>query len=69
MAAGGPSSLGTVRDIQAINGRKVKTLDVYQYLFNPKKQSDYYLQNNDILFVPYIGDVVEVEGAVKQTGC
>ena len=68
MAAGGPSSLGTVRDIQVINGRKVKALDVYEYLFNPKRQSDYYLQNNDILFVPYIGDVVEVEGAVKQTG-
>jgi len=68
MAAGGPSNLGTVRNIQVINGRKMKTLDVYEYLFNPKKQSDYYLQNNDILFVPYIGDVVEVEGAVKQTG-
>lgn len=68
MAAGGPSNLGTVRSIQVINGNKVKSLDVYEYLFNPKKQSDYYLQNNDILFVPYIGDVVEVEGAVKQTG-
>ena len=30
MAAGGPSSLGTVRDIQVINGRKVKALDVYE---------------------------------------
>lgn len=68
MAAGGPSNLGTVRNIQVINGRSMKTLDVYEYLFNPKKQSDYYLQNNDILFVPYIGDVVEIEGAVKQTG-
>ena len=40
MAAGGPSKLGTVRGVQVINGRKVKTLDVYEYLFNPKKQSD-----------------------------
>ena len=55
MAAGGPSKLGTVRNIQVINGRKVNTLDVYEYLFNPQKQSDYYLQSNDILFVPFTG--------------
>ena len=68
MAAGGPSKLGTVRNIQIINGRKVNNLDVYEYLFNPKKQSDYYLQSNDILYVPYTGPIVEVEGSVKQEG-
>ena len=60
--------MGTVRGVQVINGRKVKTLDVYEYLFNPKKQSDYYLQNNDILFVPFTGALVEVKGSVKQEG-
>jgi len=55
--------LGTVRNIQVINGRNVKELDVYQFLFNPKKQSDYYLQNNDILFVPFTGNLVEIEGS------
>lgn len=68
IAAGGPSKLGTVRNIQVINGGRVKELDVYEYLFNPKKQKDYYLQNNDILYVPFIGDLVEVKGAVKQVG-
>ena len=68
IAAGGPSKLGTVRNIQVINGGKVKELDVYEYLFNPQKQSDYYLQNNDILYVPFIGDLVEVKGSVKQVG-
>ncbi|MDA0899367.1 MAG: SLBB domain-containing protein, partial [Bacteroidetes bacterium] len=68
IAAGGPSKLGTVRNIQVINGGKVKELDVYEYLFNPQKQSDYYLQNNDILYVPFIGDLVEVIGSVKQVG-
>jgi len=68
IAAGGPSKLGTVRNIQVINGGKVKELDVYEYLFNPKKQKDYYLQNNDILYVPFIGDLVEVKGTVKQVG-
>ncbi|MDA9192527.1 SLBB domain-containing protein, partial [Schleiferiaceae bacterium] len=37
-------------------------------LFNPQKQSDYYLQNNDILYVPFIGDLVEIKGSVKQVG-
>src|SRR6056300_274817 len=68
IAAGGPTKLGTVRNIQVINGGKVKELDVYEYLFNPQKQSDYYLQSNDILYVPFIGDLVEVKGSVKQVG-
>ena len=68
IAAGGPSTLGTVRNIQVINGGRVKELDVYEYLFNPKKQKDYYLQNNDILYVPFVGDLVEVKGSVKQVG-
>ncbi|MEL0334968.1 MAG: SLBB domain-containing protein, partial [Flavobacteriales bacterium] len=68
IAAGGPSKLGTVRNIQVINGGRVKELDVYEYLFNPKKQKDYYLQDNDILYVPFIGDLVEIKGSVKQVG-
>src|SRR6056300_331448 len=68
IAAGGPTKLGTVRNIQVINGGKVKELDVYEYLFNPQKQSDYYLQSNDILYVPFIGDLVEIKGSVKQVG-
>ena len=68
IAAGGPNKLGTVRNIQVINGGRVKVLDVYEYLFNPQKQSDYYLQSNDIIYVPFIGDLVEIEGSVKQLG-
>ena len=68
IAAGGPTKLGTVRSVQVINGGRVKELDVYEYLFNPQKQSDYYLQNNDILYVPFIGDLVEIKGSVKQVG-
>ena len=39
-----------------------------EYLFNPQKQSDYYLQNNDILYKAFIGDLVEIKGSVKQVG-
>ena len=68
IAAGGPNKLGTIRNIQVINGGRSKTLDVYEYLFNPSKQKDYYLQNNDIIYVPFIGDLIEIEGSVKQVG-
>ncbi|MDA9945217.1 SLBB domain-containing protein [Schleiferiaceae bacterium] len=68
IAAGGPNKLGTIRNIQIINGGRTKTLDVYEYLFNPSKQKDYYLQNNDIIYVPFIGDLIEIEGSVKQVG-
>jgi len=68
VAAGGPNKLGTIRNIQVINGGRTKTLDVYEYLFNPSKQKDYYLQNNDIIYVPFIGDLIEIEGSVKQVG-
>ena len=68
IAAGGPNKLGTIRNIQVINGGHTKTLDVYEYLFNPSKQKDYYLQNNDIIYVPFIGDLIEIEGSVKQVG-
>ena len=68
IAAGGPNKLGTIRTIQVINGGRSKTLDVYEYLFNPSKQKDYYLQNNDIIYVPFIGDLIEIEGSVKQVG-
>lgn len=68
IAAGGPTDLGTIREIEVINGGNVKKLDVYDYLFNPQSQSDFYLQNNDILYVPFTGNLVEIEGAVKQEG-
>ena len=68
VAAGGPNKLGTIRNIQVINGGRSKELDVYEYLFNPSKQKDYYLQNNDIIYVPFIGDLIEIEGSVKQVG-
>jgi protein involved in polysaccharide export with SLBB domain len=68
IAAGGPDKLGTIRNIQVINGGRSKELDVYEYLFNPSKQKDYYLQNNDIIYVPFIGDLIEIKGSVKQVG-
>ena len=67
MAAGGPSDLGTLREIKVIrDGKVMRTLDVYAFLSNPTAANDYYLQENDYLSVGIIGNVVPISGAVKR---
>jgi len=67
IAVGGPSDLGSVRAIQIRrNGRTIKVLDVYEYLNNPNSKMDFYLEDNDYIYVsPYI-KIVNISGAVKR---
>ena len=64
-AAGGPSDLGSVRNIQLSRAGKTLRLDLYEYMMNPGK-TVYDLQNGDIFFVPIAQKVVKVEGAVNR---
>ena len=67
MAAGGPSDIGTLRDIKIVrSGKVVKTLDVYAFLLNPTSENDYYLQENDYISVGTNHNVVTITGAVKR---
>ena len=67
MAAGGPSDIGTLRDIKIVrSGKVVKTLDVYAFLLNPTSENDYYLQENDYISVGTNHNVVAITGAVKR---
>lgn len=66
VAAGGPTNIGTVRKIKIIRGKEVKILDVYDFLFDPTVQYDFFLQNNDIIQVPVSEKVVDIMGAVKR---
>ncbi len=66
VAAGGPTDIGTVRKIKLIRGTEVKILDVYDFLFNPNVQYDYFLQNNDIIQIPTSEKIVTIKGAVKR---
>jgi protein involved in polysaccharide export with SLBB domain len=67
IAANGPTQLGSVRNIYIKrNGKTVDSLDVYQFLFNPEKSNDIYLQDGDYLFVPPAKSIVEVTGAVNR---
>jgi len=67
IAAKGPNQLGTVRNIYIKrDGKTVDSLDVYQFLFNPTRSQDIYMQDGDYLFVPPAKHVVEVKGAVNR---
>ena len=65
--AGGPSELGTVRNIRLYRNNKLaSTLDVYDFILNGKFDSNIRLEDNDVIIVsPYEG-VVTVSGAVKR---
>jgi protein involved in polysaccharide export with SLBB domain len=67
--AGGPTKMGTFRDIQLIRANKlVATLDVYQYLLSGTQEGNLKLQDQDVLLVTPYKNIVTVEGAVKRAG-
>lgn len=64
--AGGPTNNGSVRKIQIMRGNVKKILDVYAFMRNPILQFDFYLQNNDIIYVPPAEKIVSLQGAVNR---
>ena len=67
IAAGGPTDIGTLRNIQLRrNGKIIKTFDVYAYLQNPGSDDDFFLQDNDYLVIGTVGKLVSIDGAVKR---
>lgn len=64
---GGPTELGSIRNIQVKrNGKVIRKFDLYSFLTNPTAQDDYFLQNNDYIFVPLSEKVVTITGAVQR---
>ena len=67
MIAKGPTQIGSVRNIYIKrNGEVVDSLDVYQFLFNPKNTNDIYLQDGDYIVVSAASNLVEVSGEVNR---
>ncbi len=66
IAAKGPDEKGSVRNIRIFRGSQTINFDLYEYLLDPKKADDYFLQNNDYVHVPIIGKVVEISGAINR---
>lgn len=65
-AAGGPTQIGTVRNIQRSRSGKTERLDLYKYMTGAPGKVMYDLQNNDVLFVPVAQKIVRIEGAVNR---
>ncbi len=67
VAAGGPSDIGSVRNIRLLraNGQS-KRVDIYEYLLDPSVQNEYYLQENDYIHVPIAERLVTISGAVNR---
>jgi len=65
--AGGPSKLGTLRDIRLLrNNKQVVSFDLYDFLLRGDKSHDVRLEAGDTIFVPPIGRVVGLAGYVKR---
>ncbi|MBO6097312.1 MAG: SLBB domain-containing protein, partial [Bacteroidales bacterium] len=65
-AAGGPTAIGSLRNIQRSRGGKTTKMDLYKFMVGTVSGDKFDLQNNDILFVPVADKVVSIEGAVNR---
>ncbi len=67
VAAGGPSDIGSVRNIRLIRaGAPTREIDVYEFMNDPAVQNEFYLQDNDVIHVGTIGRTVDISGAVRR---
>ncbi len=65
--AGGINDIGTLRNIRVMrNGRKVATVDIYDYLFRGKQTGNIRLHEGDVIIVPTYDKIVTVDGFVKR---
>lgn len=65
-AAGGPTAIGSIRNIQRSRAGRTDRLDLYQFMLGNTGDVRFDLQNNDVLFVPVATDIVRIEGAVRR---
>ena len=65
--AGGVNSLGSLRDIQLVRGgKKVASVDVYEFLMDGTFPDDISLQEGDIVLVHPYESLVNISGNVKR---
>ena len=65
--AGGVSELGSLRDIQLIRaGKKIASIDIYDFIREGKMEGDIILEEGDIINVPTYDIIVDITGNVKR---
>ncbi|OYY70317.1 SLBB domain-containing protein [Sphingomonas sp. 28-63-12] len=67
LAAGGPSSGGSLRSVKLFrNGRLVTDFDLYDLILRGDRSRDAILQNEDVLFIAPLGRQVAITGSVNS---
>ena len=65
--AGGISDIGTLRNIAVVrNGKRIASMDVYDYILKGKINTDIRLQEGDVILVSPYDVLVNVAGNVKR---
>jgi protein involved in polysaccharide export with SLBB domain len=66
-ACGGPSEIGSLRNIEVFrNGKVIRTLDVYDFLLHGDQKDNIILQDQDIVRIPYVDTRVSLVGEVRN---
>ncbi len=67
LASGGPTSQGSLRNVQLRRGTElISTLDLYDFLLRGDRSKDVVLQSGDVIFIPFVGPQVAISGSVKH---
>lgn len=67
LLAGGPTEIGSMRNIQLRRkGKLITTFDLYDLLLKGDKSKDVTLMEGDVVFVPVTGPLVGIAGNVKR---
>ena len=65
--AGGITEIGSFRNVKVVRGgEEYAVVDIYDYLFNGKLESNVPLKEGDVILVPAYSALVSVEGSVKR---
>jgi protein involved in polysaccharide export with SLBB domain len=67
--AGGPSEMGTFRNIELIRGNQIKRkIDIYNFLTKGDLKDNILLEELDVIRIPYYQTRVTLKGQVKRQG-
>ena len=65
--AGGVNDIGSLRKVQLVrNGKKMATIDVYDFIMHGRTQDDIRLEEGDVVIVPTYESLVQISGNVKR---
>lgn len=68
-AAGGVSTIGSLRNIQVKRaGKLIQTFDLYDLLIKGDSSSDILLKAGDVVFIEPVGERASIDGQVRRAG-